>query len=147
HALAGDDPAQAAALIELAAPDMQRARQESRLRSWLEALPHEVFPDRPVLAMALDGARMATGDAVRQEPLLDGIDRWLGRVDGVDREESPIVVAEVTHARLPATAAVQRAGLALLAGDLDATIGHANRVLDLAGDDAVLQRGAAAALV
>src|SRR5688500_918441 len=39
HALAGEDPERAAELIELAAPAMQRARQESQLRSWLEALP------------------------------------------------------------------------------------------------------------
>ena len=37
--------------------------------------------------------------------------------------------------------------LALLADDTEATIGHARRALDLAGDDDVLQRGAGAALV
>lgn len=141
HALAGDDTARAASLLELAAPAMQRARQESQLREWLEALPVELYADRPVLAMALVGARMATGDATGLDPLLEIVDTWL------ERDESPIVVDEVAYARLPAMVAVHRAGLALLAGDTDATVHHAERVLLLAGDDDPLQRGAGAALV
>ncbi len=141
HALAGDDPEQAAMLIELAAPVMQQARQESQLRSWLEALPADLYSDRPVLAMALVGARMATGDTDGLDPLLEVVDSWLGRT------ETPIVFDEIAHGRLPAMAAVHRAGLALLAGDLDGTIGHAHRVLELVAADDHLQRGAAAALL
>ena len=141
HALAGEDPERAAELIELAAPAMQRARQESQLRSWLEALPADLYGDRPVLAMALVGARMATGDADALDPLLEIVDSWLGRT------EAPIVFDEVAHGRLPAMAAVHRAGLALLAGDTDGTIEHAQRVLELVGADDHLQRGAAAALL
>ncbi len=54
---------------------------------------------------------------------------------------------DVAYGRLPAMAAVHRAGLALLAGDIDATIEHAQRVLELAGADDHLQRGAAMALI
>ena len=43
----------AARLIELAAPAMRKRRQEGTLRRWLEALPPDVFRDRPVLAMSL----------------------------------------------------------------------------------------------
>ncbi len=141
HAMAGDDPAGAAALIELAAPAMQRARQESQLRSWLEALPSELYDDRPVLAMALVGARMATGDVTGLDPLLEIVDTWLGR-DG-----SPIVVDDVAYGRLPAMAAMHRAGLALVAGDTDAAAHHAQQVLLLARDGDPLQRGAGAALL
>jgi hypothetical protein len=81
HALAGNDPARAAELIERAAPAMQRARQESQLRSWLEAVPAALYLDRPVLAMALVGARMATGDADGLDPLLEIVDTWLDRDD------------------------------------------------------------------
>jgi LuxR family maltose regulon positive regulatory protein len=140
HALAGDDAERAAELTELVAPAMQRARHESQLRAWLEALPADIYRDRPVLAMALIGARMATGDTRDLDPLLEIVDSWL------DRTDSPIVFDEVAFARLPAMAAVHRAGLALLAGDTDATIEHAQRVLELAGDDDHLQRGAAMAL-
>jgi LuxR family maltose regulon positive regulatory protein len=141
HALAADDPERAAKLIELAAPGMQRERQESQLRSWLEALPADLFDDRPVLAMALVGARMATGDADGLIPLLEIVDSWL------DRADSPIVFDEVAFGLLPAMAAVHRAGLALLDGDIDGTIEHARRIRGLVGADDHLQRGAAAALL
>ena len=141
HALAADDRERAAKLIELAAPTMQRARHESQLRSWLEALPDDLSIDRPVLAMALVGARMATGDATGLDPLLEIVDSWLVRTD------PPIVFDHVAHRRLPAMAAVHRAGLALLAGDIDGTIEHARRAQELVGPDDHLQRGAAAALL
>lgn len=141
HALAGGDPSQAAELIELAAPAMQRARQESQLRSWLEALPADLYDDRPVLAMTLVGARMATGDTADLDPLLEVIDSWLGCA------EAPTVFDEAAYGRLPTIAAVHRAALALLAGDIDEAIGHAERVLELVGADEHLQRGAAAGLL
>ena len=141
HALAGDDAERAAELIERAAPAMQRARHESQLRAWLEALPTDVYDDRPVLAMALIGARMASGDTRDLEPLLEIVDSWL------DRTDPPIVFDDVAYGRLPAMAAVQRAGLALLAGDTDSTIEHAHRVLELASADDHLQHGAAMALI
>jgi LuxR family maltose regulon positive regulatory protein len=141
HALAGDDTERAAELIELAAPAMQRARHESQLRSWLEALPADIYKDRPVLAMALIGARMATGDTRDLDPLLEIVDSWLERTD------SPIVFDDLAYGRLPAMAAVQRAGLALLAGDTDSTIEHAHRVLERARADDHLQHGAAMALI
>jgi LuxR family maltose regulon positive regulatory protein len=141
HALAAEDHPRAAKLIELTAPAMQRARQELQLRNWLEALPADLFDDRPVLAMALVGARMAAGDADGLDPLLEIVDSWLVRTD------PPIVYDEVAYARLPAMAAVHRAGLALLSGDTDRAIEHAQRVRDLVGADDHLQRGAAAALL
>lgn len=141
HALEGHDPERAAELIELAAPAMQRARQETQLRTWLEALPDGLYADRPVLAMALIGARMATGSIDGLEPLLAIIDSW------ANRTEAPVVFDEDAYRRLPAMVAVHRAGLALLAGDTDATMRHARRVLDLTGDNDPLQRGAAAALL
>ena len=141
HSLAGADAERAAELIELAAPAMQRARHESQLLAWLEALPADIYQDRPVLAMALIGARMATGETRDLDPLLEIVDSWL------DRADSPIVFDDVAYGRLPAMAAVHRAGLALLAGDTDATIEHAQRVLELAAADDHLQRGAAMALI
>ena len=45
----------AARLIELAVPEMSQARQEATLCRWFEALPPELFVDRPVLAMIAAG--------------------------------------------------------------------------------------------
>jgi LuxR family maltose regulon positive regulatory protein len=141
QALAGDNPARAADLIELAAPEMQRARQEGQLRAWLESLPTNLFDDRPVLANTLAGARMATGDPTGVEGLLDLAQSLL------DGAQTPIVADQDAYVRLPAMIAIHRAGLALLAGDTEEAVVHATRVLDLAGDGDPLQRGAACALI
>ena len=69
HAMAGEDFERAARLIELAAPMMRQARQESTLRRWLEALPGDLFDARPVLSITLVGARMVTGDSTGVEQL------------------------------------------------------------------------------
>jgi LuxR family maltose regulon positive regulatory protein len=142
HALAGGDVDLAAQLVELAAPLMRQARQEATLRGWLEALPDELFPDRPVLTLALVGARMATGDATGVEPLLQLVESSLERPT-----PPPIVIDEEQYAELPAQLAVYRAALALLAGDIDATVAHASRVLELAGPTDHLRCGAASALL
>src|SRR6266704_2444692 len=52
HALAAEDFARAADLVELAIPAMARSRQEATVLGWLKALPDELFHDRPVLGVA-----------------------------------------------------------------------------------------------
>lgn len=141
HALAGGDQAGAADLIERAAPEMQRVRQEGQLRIWLEALPGDVFEHRPVLADTLAGARMATGDPTGVGQLLDLAEAGLGD------ERGRIVVDHDAYRQLPAMIAIHRAGLALLAGDPDGTAVHAHRALELGGERDPLQRGAASALL
>jgi LuxR family maltose regulon positive regulatory protein len=141
HALAGRHIERAAQLIELAAPQMRRERQEATLRHWLEALPPEVFADRPVLTICLVGARMSTGVRTGVEPLLDMIESRL------EQSTPPVVFDHEEFAGLPAQLAVQRAGLALLAGDLDGTVAHANRVLDLVKPEDHFRHGAASALL
>lgn len=142
HAMAGGHVELAAQLIEVAAPAMRQSRQEGTLRRWLEALPDDVYPDRPVLAIALVGARMATGDTTGVDHLLQLVEASL---DGTDR--SPIVFDHDLFARLRAQVAVQRAGLALLGGDLAGTLAHATRVLDLVEGTDHYRRGSATALL
>jgi LuxR family maltose regulon positive regulatory protein len=142
HALAGGDVERAAQLIELAAPALTRNRKEASVRRWLEALPDEVFPARPVLALSLAGVRMATGDPTGVAPLLDLVESALE-----PGAPPPIVVDVDAFDRLPAQLEVQRAGLALLGGDLAGATAHATRVLDLIEPDDHLQRGAATALL
>ena len=143
HALAAADQARAAELIELAIPALRQARQEATLRSWLDALPIEVFANRPVLALGLVGARMGSGDSEGVEELLDSIEAWLDP----DRPKDDMVVHDhVEFRRLPAQVAMYRAALALLRGDLAGTIAHGERAAGLTADDDHLGRGAAAAL-
>jgi LuxR family maltose regulon positive regulatory protein len=141
HAMAAGDPERAAKWIELAAPAMRLARQESTLRAWLEALPAELFTDRPVLALSLVGARMATGDPAGTEPLLALAEASVG-----PGAESIAFDAEEL-ATAPAQIAVYRAGLALLAGDVDGTVRHATDVLAVADPTDHYRRGAASALI
>jgi LuxR family maltose regulon positive regulatory protein len=141
HALSGGDLDQAARLVELAAPQLRQARQEATLRRWLEALPREVFVRRPVLAMALVGTRVATGDT-------EGVEALLTLVESALEDPTPPVVVDPEQLdRLPAEILVHRAGAAVLAGDFDATIPLARQVLDLVppGDDRL--RGVAAGLL
>ena len=142
HAMAGRHLDHAARLIELTAPALRRSRQEGTLRRWLEALPDEIFVDRPVLAISLVGARMATGDITDCERLLDMVEAALDRPP-----ESSTVYDTEMYAGLPAQVAVQRAGLALLAGDLDGTVAHASCALGLIDAADHLRRAAATALV
>ncbi len=142
HALAGGEVERAAQIIELAAPAMRQSRQESTLRRWLEAIPPYVFADRPVLAIALIGARMATGDSNGVEALLDQVESTLQRAS-----PPPVVHDRELFDRLPAQVAVQRAGLALLAGDIDRTIDHASHALDLVDADDDYRRASATALL
>lgn len=141
QALAGGDRDRAADLIERVAPEAQRIRKERQLRTWLESLPAEVLVDRPVLADTLAGARMATGDATGVEGLLDLAEAALAD-DG-----RAVVVDDEQLRQLPAMLAIHRAGLALLAGDLEATVRHASRARALADDRDQLQQGAASALL
>jgi LuxR family maltose regulon positive regulatory protein len=144
HALLASEPARAAELVELAIPALRQARQEVTLRGWLEALPSEVFDTRPLLTLGLVGARMGSGDSEGVEELLDSIEGWLAP----DRPKESMVVHDQAEARrLPAQAAMYRAGLALLRGDLPSTIAHGQRAADLSGPDDHLGRGAAAALI
>jgi LuxR family maltose regulon positive regulatory protein len=142
HAMAGHDVDEAARLIELTAPVLRQGRQEGTLRRWLEALPDEVFADRPVLAISLVGARMSTGDTTGVEPLLQLVESTLER-----STPRPIVFDAELFDRLPAQVLIQRAGLALLAGDLDATIAHASRALALVEPTDHFRRGSGTALL
>ena len=144
HAMAGQDVDRAAQLIELASPIMFQTRQEATARRWLRALPAELFPARPVLSIELVGALMVSGEIAGVEPLLEGIERWL---DPTVDATGAIVFDHAEFARLPAHVEVYRAALALIAGDIEGTIEHADSALGLAEPSDHLPRGSAAALV
>jgi LuxR family maltose regulon positive regulatory protein len=106
HALAAEDFERAADLVELAVPEMRRGRQEAKLRRWLEALPKELFPARPVLSVGYAGALMSTGDFEGIEALLLDAERWLDTsAEAAGRLGAPatgmVVRDEVELRRLP----------------------------------------------
>ena len=142
HAMAGQDFASAAELVELEMPALRRDRREATLRAWLESLPSDVLKVRPVLCMGLAGTRLSTGTIEGVESLLLDAQRTL--------DEAPsdmVVVDHEAFRRLPADVAVHRAGLALMHGDVDNTVVLARSAMDLALDDDLLAQGAASALI
>jgi LuxR family maltose regulon positive regulatory protein len=152
HALAGGDFDRAADLVELAAPALQRLRQEGTVRRWMEALPDAQIRVRPVLSNCYVGSLMSTGQIDGVEPYLRDAERWLDAMTAEgrgpqDRLPDMVVVDEEAFRTLPTSVAVHRAGQALLLGDRAGCITHARRALDLAGPDDHLGRAAGSALI
>lgn len=142
HAIAGRDFDRAADLVELAAPETRRSRQEGVIQRWLEALPAEVIRRRPVLSNLFAGMLLAHGTTVGVREHLDDAERWLNPGSG-----TPTYVDEGQFRDLPGAIAIHRAGLARLEGDVAATITHASTARELMRPDNELGRGSAAALV
>ena len=141
HALAGRHVDRAANLVELAASQIRRHRQEAMMYGWLQALPDEAVRVRPVLSVFYGSMLMASGDLDAVEPRLDDAERALASVpDGA----APPWAETADLATLPSTIAMYRAALAQARGDAAGTADHAQRALDLAGPDDHLARGGAA---
>jgi LuxR family maltose regulon positive regulatory protein len=150
HAIAASDTEHAADLVELALPGLRQSRENRTLRKWLRSLPDDVVRRRALLATTLAWARLSEGD-------LNGVEAWLDDAETALAAPRP---AAGPHAgaqllgavrgrdeemrELPATIEVYRAALAQARGDVDGTVAHAQRALDLAGPDDHLARGGAA---
>jgi LuxR family maltose regulon positive regulatory protein len=149
HALAAEDFARAADLVELVIPAMNRSRQFATLLGWLKALPDELVRVRPVLSTGYALVSMASGELGGVEPRLRDAERWLDTTaDMRERPESPaagmVVVDKQEFRRLPGMIALFRAGHALARGDMPETVKNARRALDLALEDDHLILGGAA---
>ncbi|MBK7181117.1 MAG: helix-turn-helix transcriptional regulator [Chloroflexi bacterium] len=145
HALAGEDFEQAANLIERSVPEMQQNRQEARLLCWFQALPENVYRNRPVLTVHYAGTLLQNGHLDGVEPRLREAERWLEMP--ADSREQPIYVDEVDFQKLPGSVAMYHAGIALIRGEVANTIRYAEQVLELAPADDQLLRGAATSLL
>jgi LuxR family transcriptional regulator, maltose regulon positive regulatory protein len=149
HALAAVDVERAAALVELAIPETRRRRQEATIRGWLEAVPGGVVRVRPVLAVGYIGALMSSGEFEGVEDRLRVAERWLeptgDRQGALAPPAGMVVVDEGELRRLPAVVEMYRAALALVRGDVPATIGHAQRAIDRAAAEDHLTRAGASA--
>ncbi len=151
HALAADDVQHVADLVELALSPARRQRQDRTLRAWLDALPDDVLRERALLAAQMGSARLSRGDVEGAERWLDDADEALRTTSGPAADLPPARrPADAAHARdeevraLPAQIAVYRAAIAQARGDVDGTLRHARRALDLAGPaDHVARSGGA----
>ena len=161
HALAAGDVGHAADLIERGIPALALARQDATMRRWLESLPEEVIRVRPVLSIAFAGSLMVVGEIEGVEARLRDAERYLGdsrhdpagaapaNGNGMDTERPPemVVADERAFRAAPGAIELYRAGLALILGDVDATISHAQRSLDLAAPDDHIAHGPPAGLL
>ncbi len=152
HALAAADFARAAALVELAWPDMRRSRQEATFLGWLKALPDALLHYRPVLSVVYAHGLLASGEFAGVEDRLRDAERWLvTTADGSARPDTPaagmVVVDQEAFRGLPGSIAIARAGQALARGDMPGTVKHARRALDLIPEDDYFRRGGAAAIL
>ena len=146
HALAAGDFAGAATLAELAMPAMRRDRQDATIREWAHVIPEEVVRVRPVLAVGLVGASMSAGEFDRVDARLDQVEQWLALAPAARDAAGTTVVDDAQLRRLPGAIEMYRAALALMRGDIAATVAHARRVLAVAPDDE-LEHAAAHALL
>jgi LuxR family maltose regulon positive regulatory protein len=150
HALAAGDVERAAGLVELAIPELRRARQEATIRGWLDAIPDEVVRVRPVLAGGFIGALMSGGEFDGVEDRLRDVERSLeptGDRAGTWAPRGMVVVDEAELRRLPGAIEMYRAALALVRGDTPATIDHAQRAIHRAAAEDDLTRAGASALL
>ncbi len=160
HALAAGDAGHAADLIEHGIPALALARQDATMRRWLESLPDEVVRVRPVLSIAYAGALMVVGEVEGVEARLRDAERFLGVAEGrrdsagpvqdgrpIDRLPEMVVVDEQAFRAAPGAIELYRSALALIRGDLDGTITHAQRSLDLAAPDHHIAHGPPAGLL
>jgi len=141
HALAAEDFARAADLVELVMPGTDRSRQYATLLGWLKAIPDELVRLRPVLSYWYASISMSCGELGGVEPRLRDAERWL---DTTADTAGMVVVDEEEFRRLPGMIALLRAAQALARGDIPETVKYARRVLDLAPEDDLLMLGGAA---
>ena len=149
HALAAEDFARVAYLVELALPAMRRSRQDARLLGWLKALPDELLRCRPVLSVAYAHMILAGGKFEGVEERLRDAERWLDTSADIGARPDAsaagrVVVEGEEFRRLPSTIAIARAGLALARGDVPGTMTYARRALELVPEDDHVTRGGAA---
>ena len=138
HAVAGHDLEHAADLVEWALPEARRQRRDRTIRGWVRALPDDVVRRRPVLNVVVAWSRMDAGDVDDAEARLRDAEV------GLEKMPPDARTAGEEFLRLPMTIAMYRAALAQARGDIVRTSEQARRVLDLAGPDDHLARGAGA---
>jgi len=146
HALAGGHLARAADLVELAIPASRQARQDVTSRRWIDALLMALIRERPVLSDSFAASRLVHGEVEGVDAALRDAEHWLD-ASRAGTAEGMVVMDAQAFRDLPASVAIHRAGLARLQGDVDGTIAHARRGLELVGEDDHVARAAAEALI
>jgi LuxR family transcriptional regulator, maltose regulon positive regulatory protein len=137
HALAAGDAHWAARLIEQRVDERILRGEGATLDRWLAALPAGLAASRPRLCLAQTFAAVTRSDLDAAEPPLDAAERALAHAD--DEPFAPSVgKAASLLANVPATIALERAVLAHLRGDAEATVAFASQALARIGEGEVM---------
>ncbi|MCB0121899.1 MAG: tetratricopeptide repeat protein, partial [Caldilineaceae bacterium] len=152
HALAAEDFAQAANLVELTWPGMHRsAFQSPMLLAWLAAIPDELIRARPVLSVGYAWELLNGGEFEGAEVWLQAAEQWLDKssthTQSTELMREMIVMEQEEFRFLPAEVASARAYLAQARGDVPGTVTYAQQALDLIPKDDPIRRGPAASLL
>jgi len=142
HALRTSDTKGAADLIERSWRTLDRRHQSATWRGWVESLPVPIVHARPVLTMGWGWAHLDAGEIDEGERLLDRADALLA-----GPAEARVVADAREFDALPGTLAAGRAYVAQARGDMDATVKHAERALELLPLDDHFYRGIPAVIV
>jgi LuxR family maltose regulon positive regulatory protein len=141
HALAAQDVARAATLMEEALPELRRTRQDSLMLAWIRSLPAPVVRRSPVLSIVSGWSRLVAGDLDAVEPRLADAEAALAA--GAQDAALAATWADTEDLRTaPATIAIYRASVAQARGDVAGTVRHARHALRLAGPEDHFVRGA-----
>lgn len=147
HALAARDFARAATLMESIWPVLHREHLRSaHMLTWVTALPEELVRSRPMLSLGYGWEMLNSGDLEAADVRLQDAERLLDAAVAEGRERL-VVADEAELEALPAELASARAYLALAAGNVPATVSHAQRALAALAEDDYIRRGPAAALL
>ena len=141
HAAAAGDYGRMASVAEREAERVVRHHHPDKLIEWLRPLPEELVRARPVLCMYYGHALQGVGE-------MESSARWLDLAEhgraAIEREASPD--AETVRV-LRSQVALARGYLAMAAGDIEATVAHANTALPLLTEDEAHWRGTGVALL
>ena len=145
HALAAEDFARAANLIERVWLAMDVSYQSAAWLRWAQQLPADLIRAHPVLCLGYGWALLNGGELEACESWLRDAERW---IDPTPEAAAQLIVAdEAEYRALPASIAAARAYRALALGDIPGTIAHARQALTLAAEDDVIRRTQATSLL
>ncbi len=130
HALAADDLARAAGLIELAWSAMDLSYQSSTWLGWAKALPDELIRARPVLSVGYAWALLDGGELEASEARLHDAERCLDTPT-----DKMVVVDKEQFCSLPASIATARAYRSLALGNVPGAVKYAEQALKLTPED------------
>jgi LuxR family transcriptional regulator, maltose regulon positive regulatory protein len=136
HALGAGDAAWAARLVERHTDEILLRSEGTTLQQWLATLPEGLVGSRPRLLLAKSLMALLNGREEEVETPLDAAERTFTQATGQAEEPYAPSVGRAASvlANVPASVAVQRAILAELRGDAEATVAFASRALAELGE-------------